>query len=425
MSIKLEAVRGMRDLLPGQTAQWGSVERIMRNVAAQYGYAELRTPIVEKTALFERSIGEQTDIVEKEMYSFSTHGGDSLTLRPECTASVVRAGIQHGLFRAGGQRLWYCGPMFRHERPQKGRYRQFQQFGVEAFGWPGPDVDAEILQLAARIWSRLGIVGLELQINTLGSESTRTQFRAALVDYLESRKDALDEDSKRRLQRNPLRVLDSKNPAMQSIIAEAPRILDYLDIAAAAHFSELRARLDTAGINYTVNPLLVRGLDYYTSTVFEWITDQLGAQNAVCAGGRYDQLASELGGGQVPAAGFAIGLDRVMELIPSQQRKALTQVTDAYLVWLGEAARIQAPRLTEILRDAGLAVISHCGAGGLKAQMKKADRSGARYALILGDEELEQELVTVKPLRQDGQQQHLTWSQAATLLQSHRLPVLK
>jgi len=425
MAVKLGAVRGMRDLLPEQTAVWGPVERVMQQVAAQYGYAELRTPIVEKTALFERSIGEQTDIVEKEMYSFHSLGGEALTLRPEGTAGVVRAGVQHGMFRVGGHRVWYCGPMFRHERPQKGRYRQFQQFGIEAFGWTGPDMDAEILMLAARIWSRLGITGLQLQINTLGSEKTRVQFRAALVDYLQHHKKLLDEDSQRRLQRNPLRVLDSKNPAMQSIIAGAPQILDYLDDRSAAHFSQLRARLDAVGLAYTIDPRLVRGLDYYTSTVFEWTTDRLGAQNAVCAGGRYDQLVAELGGSDVPATGFAIGLDRIMELIPDQQLKILSDSVDAYLVWLGDAARLHAPLVTETLRNAGVSVIAHCGGGGLKAQMKKADRSGARYALILGDEELERKSVMVKPLRQEGQQQCLTWSEAATLMRSHtHLPLV-
>ncbi len=419
MAVKLGAVRGMRDLLPGQTAVWGPVERVMQQVAAQYGYTELRTPIVEKTALFERSIGEQTDIVEKEMYSFHSLGGEALTLRPEGTAGVVRAGVQHGMFRAGGHRVWYCGPMFRHERPQKGRYRQFQQFGIEAFGWTGPDMDAEILMLAARIWSGLGITGLQLQINTLGSEKTRVQFRAALVEYLQNQKNLLDEDSQRRLQCNPLRVLDSKNPAMQSIIAGAPQILDYLDDRSAAHFSQLRARLDAVGLVYTINPRLVRGLDYYTSTVFEWTTDRLGAQNAVCAGGRYDQLVAELGGGDVPATGFAIGLDRIMELIPDQQLKILSDTVDAYLVWLGDAACLHAPLVTETLRNAGVSVIAHCGGGGLKAQMKKADRSGARYALILGDEELERKSVMVKPLRQEGQQQCLTWSEAATFIRSH------
>jgi len=419
MATKLESVRGMRDLLPEQTAVWGPVERQMQQVAEQYGYAELRTPIVEKTALFARSIGEQTDIVEKEMYSFQSLGGDALTLRPECTASVVRAGVQHGLFRSIGQRFWYSGPMFRHERPQKGRYRQFQQFGIEAFGWPGPDVEAEILLLAARIWSRLGIHGLELQINTLGSESTRIRFRAALLEYLHGCEDQLDEDSQRRLLRNPLRVLDSKNPAMQSVIAGAPQILDYLDEHASTHFLELRARLDSAGLAYTVNPLLVRGLDYYTSTVFEWVTDQLGAQNAVCAGGRYDNLVTELGGGKVPAVGFAIGLDRIMEILPKRQREVLSNTVHAYLVWLGDAACLQAPLLSERLRNAKISVITHCGGGGLKAQMKKADRSGARYALILGDDELQQETVTIKPLREQGAQRSLGWSEAAAFLRSH------
>ncbi len=394
----------MHDILPEQIPLWQFLEQRVRDTLARYGYHEMRTPIVEMTELFKRSIGEVTDIVEKEMYTFTDRNGDSLTLRPEGTASCVRAGIQNGLLVNQTQRLWYQGPMFRHERPQKGRYRQFHQIGVEAFGMSGPDIDIEIVLITARIWRELGLDGLELQINTLGTADERRAYRERLVEYLRGHESALDEDSRRRLASNPLRILDSKNPAMAGIIAEAPSLLDHLGDESRAHFERLRAGLDAAGVSHVVNPRLVRGLDYYARTVFEWVTDRLGAQGTVCAGGRYDGLVEQLGGRPTPAIGFAMGVERLIALL-EEQPPALRGATDVYLVTMGDAAAARALLLAEELRERlpGLRLLMHCGGGGFKSQFKKADRSGAEYALILGDDELARGVAGVKALRQGGQ----------------------
>ncbi len=405
MSKTIQAVRGMNDLLPDMVARWQRIEAAARAVLAAYGYREIRLPLVEKTELFARSIGSLTDIVEKEMYTFEDRNGESLTLRPEGTAGCVRAGIENGLLHNQVQRLWYAGAMFRHERPQKGRYRQFHQIGVEAFGIDTPDVDAELILLCARLWRELGLNGLTLELNTLGTPEARAAYRAELVRYLESRQADLDEDSLRRLHKNPLRVLDSKNPAMQNIIAGAPALMDYLDDASRRHFDALRGYLDVAGLPYKVNPRLVRGLDYYTRTVFEWTTDRLGAQSAVCAGGRYDGLVALLGGQPAPAAGFAIGLERLAELLALDAgNTADPQAAQAYLAVLDEAVKPQAMQLTENLRDQGLRVELNCGSGGLKAQLKRADRSGARFALLLGTDEAARAEVSVKDLRLGAEQ---------------------
>ncbi|MCU0834164.1 MAG: histidine--tRNA ligase [Chromatiaceae bacterium] len=407
MSNNLQAIRGMHDILPDQTGLWQRIEDSARAVIESYGYAEIRTPLVEVTELFKRSIGEVTDIVEKEMYSFPDRGGDSLSLRPEGTASCVRAAVEHGLLNQA-QRLWYRGPMFRHERPQKGRYRQFHQIGVEVFGLPGPDVDLEVILITRRIWRALGLSDLRLEVNTLGEGPERTAYRTELVRYLAAHEGELDEDSCRRLETNPLRVLDSKNPELRELIAGAPSILDHLGEASRAHFASLCAGLDAAGIHYRVNPRLVRGLDYYNRTVFEWVSDRLGAQGTVCAGGRYDGLVQQLGGRATPAVGFALGLERLVALVeesPGTPGPAL----DAYLVAVGPAAEQRALLLAEELREAvpGLRLLCHCGGGSFKSQFKKADKSGARYALVLGDAELARGVAGIKPLRDDGEQVEL------------------
>ena len=407
MSKSIQAVRGMNDLLPDAVDRWRAVEEAAREVMLSYGYREIRLPIVEKSELFARSIGSLTDIVEKEMYSFEDRSGDNLTLRPEGTAGCVRAGIENGFLHNQIQRLWYAGPMFRHERPQKGRYRQFHQIGVEAFGIESPDVDAEIILMCVRLWRTLGLEGLALQINSLGTLAARTEYRRELLRYLETQRAKLDEDSLRRLDKNPLRILDSKNPDMQGIIAEAPSLMDHLDDDSRRHFERLREYLAQAGVSFTVNPRLVRGLDYYTRTVFEWTTDRLGAQAAVCAGGRYDGLVEQLGGRPAPAAGFAIGMERLVELL-AQQEEVRGVRPQAYLVLLGEAAEKQGMVLAEQLRDNGVRIEFNCGAGGLKAQLKRADRSGARFALILGDEEVKIGSVAVKDLRQAENQESVT-----------------
>ena len=406
---QIQAVRGMNDLLPDQTPAWQAVEALLRETVQAYGYAEIRMPIVEKTELFRRSIGEVTDIVEKEMYTFEDRNGESLTLRPEGTAGCVRACIQHGLLHNQTRRLWYLGPMFRHERPQKGRYRQFHQLGVEAFGLPGPDIDAEQILMTARLWRRLGLDGLRLEINSLGSPEARQAYREQLVAYFTAHRDALDEDSRRRLETNPLRILDSKNPEMQSLIAGAPRLLDHLDPESQAHFEALLAHLNRAGVEYEVNPRLVRGLDYYTRTVFEWVTDRLGAQGTVCAGGRYDGLVEYLGGRPTPAVGFAIGLERLMALLEASGRLPETEPPHAYLVLVGERAGAEGQALAERLRDAvpGLRLVVNAGGGSFKAQFKRADRSGAIWALVLGEGELERGEVGLKPLRSEAAQEQL------------------
>ena len=395
----IQAVRGMNDILPASTALWQLIEDRLRSVLVTYGYREIRFPIVEKTELFKRSIGEVTDIVEKEMYSFEDRNGDSLTLRPEGTAGCVRAAIQQGIINEGVQRLWYGGPMFRHERPQKGRYRQFYQIGVEVFGLQGPDIDAELIMMTARFWQALGITDVSLQLNSLGNTASRERYRQALVAYLEKHIDQLDDDSKRRLSTNPLRVLDSKNPDVQAVVANAPSLAEYLDEQSRLHFEGLCARLDAAGIAYTLNDRLVRGLDYYSDTVFEWITDSLGAQGTICAGGRYDGLVSQLGGKPCPAVGFAIGIERLVEMLASDSE--VVQNPQVYCVAFGDAAQIAMMKLTEGLRNAlpDLKLVVHCGGGSGKRQFKKADRSGAILALVMGEEELSKQVIAVKPLR--------------------------
>jgi histidyl-tRNA synthetase len=400
----VRSVRGMNDLLPPQTARWQRVEAVLREVAGRYGYQEIRTPVIERSDLFYRSIGEQTDIVEKEMYTFTDNNGDSLTLRPEATASCVRAGNEHGLLHNQTQRLWYTGPMFRHERPQKGRYRQFHQFGVEALGWPGPDIDAEIISLGERLWRTLGISGVSLEINTLGSASARAAFRDALRDYLAAHVDALDGDSQRRLQRNPLRILDSKDKGTQAALAGAPDLMDFLSDPELAEFSRLQDLLIAAKIDFKVNSRLVRGLDYYTGVVFEWVTDQLGAQSAVCAGGRYDTLVEQLGGTPTPAAGFACGLERLIDLVALNEVDSPCVRAEVFLVLVAAGVEELGVSYGEQLRDAGLDVLSNCGQGSLKKQMRRADASGAFVAVIVGDDERNQGTVSIKPLRSHGPQ---------------------
>jgi len=423
MSSKLQAVRGMHDVLPDQTPLWRNVERILTAELEGSGFSEIRLPIVEKTELFRRSIGEVTDIVEKEMYTFQDKSGESLTLRPEGTAGCVRACIEHGLLRAGQLRLWYLGPMFRHERPQKGRYRQFHQLGVEAYGMPGPDIDAELILLNRRWWRRLGVEAeLELQINSLGTLEERRAYRDDLVAYFTTYRDLLDPDSQRRLHTNPLRILDSKNPEMQGLIEGAPKLLDYLGEDSRAHFRRFTDLLETAGVPYRVNPRLVRGLDYYCLTVFEWVTEALGAQGTVCAGGRYDTLVEQLGGRPTPAVGFALGMERLIALLEGSDL-ARREPPHFYLIRVGAEAERAGVRVAERLRERfpTLRLQLHCGGGSFKSQFKKADRSGALYALILGDEEAARGLVAVKPLRRPGEQQTLTWEELLRFIQSQRL----
>ncbi len=409
MSKRIQAIRGMHDILPGQTPLWQHVEETARDVLRAYGYQEIRIPIVERTELFQRSIGEVTDIVEKEMYTFDDRSGDSLTLRPEGTAGCVRAGIENGLLHNQQQRLWYAGPMFRHERPQKGRYRQFHQIGVETFGMSGPDVDAELILLTARIWRRLGLEDVRLEINTLGASEERAAYREHLFGYLSEHFDELDEDSRRRAHTNPLRILDSKNPDMQELIERAPRLMDHLGDTSRGHFERLKALLGEHGVPYTVNTRLVRGLDYYCHTVFEWITDRLGAQGTICAGGRYDMLVEQLGGRPTPAAGFALGMERLVELLEGLDVHPPDYAPHAYVVMMGASAERFGSELAEKLRDADvrLRVQLNCGGGSLKAQMKRADRSGARVALVLGEQELSRGLVGVKDLRESGEQESM------------------
>ena len=411
----LQAVRGMNDILPADSALWQYLESTVAKVLAGYGYQQIRLPIVEPTELFKRSIGEVTDIVEKEMYTFADRNGDSLTLRPEGTAGCVRAMLEHGLLGGGvSHKVWYTGPMFRHERPQKGRYRQFHQVGVETFNLGGPDIDAELIILSWRLWRMLGLdEAVTLELNSLGSSADRARYRDDLVAYLRERFDQLDEDSQRRLESNPLRVLDSKNPDTQALLADAPKLADYLNDEARDHFAGLRALLDAAGIPYVVNPRLVRGLDYYGLTVFEWVTDRLGAQGTVCAGGRYDGLVEQLGGKPAPAVGFAMGVERLLLLIETLGKvpAELSRQVDVYLVTLGAETQQPAIRLAEQLRDAlpGIRLVVHCGGGSFKSQFKKADKSGALYALILGDAEAAAGQVGFKPLRGDGEQLTLAW----------------
>ncbi|MBU2979152.1 histidine--tRNA ligase [Alteromonas sp. C1M14] len=418
MAKTIQAIRGMNDCLPDVSGVWQKVESTLRQVVANYGYQEIRTPIVESTDLFKRSIGEVTDIVEKEMYTFEDRNGDSLTLRPEGTASCVRAGNEHGLIYNQQQRLWYMGPMFRHERPQKGRYRQFHQFGVETFGLNGPDIDLEVILLSARIWKAFGISDeVTLQINSLGSNEARQRYKDALVAFLKARSEQLDEDSLRRLETNPLRVLDSKNPEVQAAIVDAPSLLDYLDEESQQHFSILCERLSQAGIQYEVNPRLVRGLDYYNRTVFEWVTESLGSQGTVCAGGRYDGLIEQLGGKSAPAVGFAMGMERLVLLLTTLQSvDDDLRAADVYVTSMGTDS--YAVQVSEMLRDAKpqWRVMMHCGGGNFKKQLKRADKSGALYAVLLGSDEATNTTATVKPLRGDGEQQTVALSSLADTL---------
>lgn len=419
MSEKIQAIRGMHDILPEQTPRWQYVEAVLRQVMGAYGYREIRLPIVEKTELFKRSIGEVTDIVEKEMYTFDDRNGDSLTLRPEGTAGCLRACLEHSLLHNQTQRLWYMGQMFRHERPQKGRYRQFHQLGVEAYGMPGPDIDAELILLCRRLWRELGIDRkLELEINSLGTTEERLAYRQKLVDYFRGHYDRLDEDSRRRLETNPLRILDSKNPDLKDVIAGAPALLEELSETSRTHFEELRRRLDEAGIHYVVNPRLVRGLDYYSRTVFEWVTQALGAQGTVCAGGRYDGLIEQLGGKDSTAIGFALGMERLIDLLDNPERHDHAAGPHAYLIAVGELAESRAARVAESLRDAlpKLRLQMNCGGGSFKSQFKRADKSAALVALILGDDEARDQTLSVKSLRNEEGQKTLTESEMIAFL---------
>ncbi|NDV92766.1 histidine--tRNA ligase [Alteromonas sp. 345S023] len=422
MAKTIQAIRGMNDCLPEISGTWQKVESVLRQVVASYGYQEIRTPIVESTDLFKRSIGEVTDIVEKEMYTFADRNGDSLTLRPEGTASCVRAGNEHGLLYNQQQRLWYMGPMFRHERPQKGRYRQFHQFGVETFGIDGPDIDLEVILLSARLWKAFGIEQhVTLQINSLGSNEARQAYRETLIEYLKARADKLDEESLRRLESNPLRVLDSKNPAVQEAIADAPSLLDHLDDASKSHFDTLCQQLTQAGINFEVNPRLVRGLDYYNRTVFEWVTDSLGAQGTVCAGGRYDGLVEQLGGKATPAVGFAMGIERLVLLLTTLTEEGQdNSAADVYVTAMGEDAQAYAVEVSEHLRNTlpSVRIMMHCGGGNFKKQLKRADKTGAKLALLLGSQEMQAREVGVKPLRDGQEQQTVAFTDLSATLAS-------
>jgi len=425
VSKNLQAIRGMNDILPEQTPLWRYLEDCVARLLDGYGYRQIRMPIVEFTELFKRSIGEVTDIVEKEMYTFDDRNGDSLTLRPEGTASCVRAVQEHGLIGGGQpQKLWYIGPMFRHERPQKGRYRQFHQIGIELFNFEGPDVDAELIILTWRLWGLLGLrEAVQLELNSLGSSDDRARYRDALVEYLSARFEQLDEDSQRRLASNPLRILDSKNPDTQALLVDAPKLADYLSAEAQTHFDGLKARLEAAGVPYVLNPKLVRGLDYYGKTVFEWTTDKLGAQGTVCAGGRYDGLVEQLGGKPTPAVGFAMGVERLILLIETLDKvpAELARTVDVYVATFGAAAELAALGLSERLRDEvpGLRLVVNAGGGSFKSQLKKADKSGALFALILGEDELAQQIVAVKPLRHDDAQQTVAWDALSAHLAAH------
>ncbi|MAZ71382.1 histidine--tRNA ligase [Porticoccus sp.] len=417
---KMQSIRGMNDLLPEESPVWQYLERSVADLLARYGYREIRFPVIESTDLFKRSIGEVTDIVEKEMYTFNDRNGESLTLRPEGTAGCVRACEQHGLLYNQTQRLWYQGPMFRYERPQKGRLRQFHQIGVEVFGLDGPDIDAELLAMTWRLWQQLGIdQQVALQINSLGTTASRARYRDALVEYLTRHKDSLDEDSQRRLHSNPMRILDSKNPAVQTVLDGAPVLDDFLDDESLLHFQQLQVLLNQAGVPYQINSRLVRGLDYYGKTVFEWVTDALGAQGAVCAGGRYDGLVEQLGGKHTPAVGFAMGLERLVLLLDAAGvvPDSIARQLDVYLVAVGDVQG-KAIQLGEELRSQcpQLRLLNHCGGGGFKAQMKRADKSSALVALILGEDEVVNDCVTVKFLREDRPQESIAIDSAVAFL---------
>ena len=416
----IQAIRGMHDILPEQSPYWHWLENHARQVLVAYGYQEIRLPIVEKTDLFKRSIGEVTDIVEKEMYTFEDRNGDSLTLRPEGTAGCLRACLEHGLLHNQSHRLWYYGPMFRHERPQKGRYRQFYQLGVETYGMPGPDIDAEMILLTDRLWRNIGIRDhVELQINSLGTSEERASYRAKLVDYFRQHLAVLDEDSLRRLESNPLRILDSKNPDMQPMLEQAPALLDHLGEESRQHFQALTDVLDAMHIRYTLNPRLVRGLDYYGKTVFEWVTDALGSQGTICAGGRYDGLIEQLGGKANYAIGFAMGMERILALVEQFGTADLKPNTDVYMIRVGEQAEKMGLIWSEQLRDAlpQLKLQLNCGGGSFKSQFKKADKSGAAFAIIIGDDEALQAQVALKPLRTENEQTTVNFEQLLATLQ--------
>ncbi|WP_022942030.1 histidine--tRNA ligase [Psychromonas hadalis] len=422
MAKKIQAIRGMNDTLPDQTPVWQKLETLLRKTVSSYGYSEIRMPIVESTALFKRSIGEVTDIVEKEMYTFDDNG-DSLTLRPEGTASCVRAGNEHGLLYNQERRMWYMGPMFRHERPQKGRYRQFNQFAIETFGIASADIDAEVILLSARLWKALGIdQHVELQLNSLGSNEARALYKEALVNYLEKHEEKLDDDSKRRMKTNPLRVLDSKNPQVQAVLLDAPKLSEYLDDQSVAHFAKLQQYLDAAGIKYVINERLVRGLDYYNRTVFEWVTSSLGAQGTICAGGRYDGLVEQLGGKATPAVGFAMGLERIVLMLNELELNAdVKGDVDIYSVLVGEDTDIAGFNMAELVRSElpELKMMHHCGAGNFKKQMKRADKSGARLALIIGESELQDNCVTIKDLQGKVDQQTVAMDELIAVLPTY------
>jgi len=411
----IQPVRGMNDVLPAEIAAWQRLESIARELFSSYAYQEIRVPIVEHTALFKRSIGELTDIVQKEMFTFDDPSGDSLTLRPEATAGIVRAMISNGLLHNQRQRVWCSGPMFRHEKPQRGRFRQFYQLDVEAFGYAGPDIDAELIMLSSRLLHAVGVHRVELNLNSLGNPSSRRAHREKLVSYFTAHKSKLDADSLRRLEGNPLRILDSKNPELTDVIAGAPLLSEYLDAESKQHFDGLCRHLDAVGIKYVINPRLVRGLDYYSHTVFEWLTSELGSQGAVCSGGRYDGLVTQLGGEPTPAVGWAMGQERIVELLKVQGLDAQAQAPDIYFVIAGERAEAQGLTLAEQLRDAlpGIRIETHCGGGSFKSQLKRADKSGAGLALILGDGETERRVVGLKSLRVEQPQAEIAWDALA------------
>ncbi len=418
MSEPFQPIRGMADVLPVDSGTWQLLEAALREIAQAYGYRELRIPVVERTELFKRSIGEVTDIVEKEMYTFEDRNGASLTLRPEATAGIVRAGISNGLLHNQRQKVWFTGPMFRYERPQKGRYRQFHQFDVEALGFDGPDVDAEMILMTARLWRQLGIDAVTLELNSLGTAESRQRYRDVLVEYFTAHESTLDDDSRKRLHRNPMRILDSKNPDMRTVVAGAPVLTEFLDAESAEHFAQLRAILDDAGVGYRLNPRLVRGLDYYCRTVFEWVTDRLGAQGTVCAGGRYDGLVEQLGGRPTPAIGWALGLERLLELYRVCGGADVLQAPDLYLVAAGQGTLAPAFRLAEQLRQERpqFKVEINLGGGSFKVQLKRADKSGARFALVLGEAELADGTIGLKPLRESGEQRAVPWKELTAAL---------
>jgi histidyl-tRNA synthetase len=420
MGQQISAIRGMNDIYGEDAEAFNALIQAAERVMQQYGYKSIRLPIVEKTELFSRSIGEVTDIVEKEMYTFADRNDDSLTLRPEGTAGCVRAVVQNGLAHNQIQKLYYSGPMFRYERPQKGRYRQFHQFGVEVFGLASADIDAELIILTARLWEQLGLENLELQINSLGSQQARLEYRDILVEYFNQNQSQLDEDSQRRLNTNPLRILDSKNPDMRELIEAAPKLIDHLDDESAEHFEQVKQHLDDLGIEYLVNPSLVRGLDYYNRTVFEWVTTELGAQGTVCAGGRYDGLVEQIGGKSTPAVGFAMGIERLMALLIDQDKLPSAEQPDLYVVAVGEKVTRPAMIVAEMLRDGlpQLNVQMNCGGGSFKSQFKKADKSGASFAVVLGDQEVSDKVVALKPLRVDSEQKLIAWSELVETLKS-------